>query len=139
MSLNIGGTGIVKPYARYHARTGTWSLRGLDGSETTIDRPTFAADFKNICTGWFRYREGLAPERVTDPSLDDPAAFPGEGFKRGFVVLAFSPKFFRGVAEVSGASMHLHGQLAPGGQPAWAIARRARCRPRGQRAGRRVA
>ena len=62
---------------------------------------------KNIRTGWLRFREGQAPERVIDPSLDRAAPSPGEDFKRGFVVTAFSPKFFGGAVEFSSASIHL--------------------------------
>jgi len=42
-----------------------------------------------------------------DPSIDQPAPSPGEGFKRGFVVMTFSPKFFGGAAEFAGTSVHL--------------------------------
>jgi hypothetical protein len=53
------------------------------------------------------FREGQAPERRIDPSLDRAAPSPGEGFKRGFVVMTFSPRFFGGAAEFSSASIHL--------------------------------
>ena len=36
-----------------------------------------------------------------------PAPSPGEGFKRGFVVMVYSPKFFGGAAEFASASIHL--------------------------------
>jgi hypothetical protein len=44
---------------------------------------------------------------VIDPSLDRVAPSPGEDFKRGFVVAAFSQKFFGGTVEFSSASIHL--------------------------------
>jgi hypothetical protein len=69
--------------------------------------PIFVADFDNIATGWFRFREGEPPERVMDPSIDRAAPFPGEGFKRGFVMMVYSPKFFGGAAEFGSASIHL--------------------------------
>ncbi len=70
-------------------------------------RPTFLLDLKNIRTGWLRFREGQAPERVIDPSLDRAAPSSADDFKRGFIVTAFSPKFFGGAVEFSSASIHL--------------------------------
>lgn len=107
MSLNIGGSGVVKPFCKYNAKADKWFVRGADGEDAEIPRPTFVIDFDNIATGWLRFREGQAPERLMDPSLDQPAPSPGEGFKRGFVVMAFSPKFFGGAAEFASASIHL--------------------------------
>ncbi|MFN3349090.1 MAG: hypothetical protein ACK41X_09035 [Pseudorhodoplanes sp.] len=72
-----------------------------------IARPMFLLDLKNIRTGWLRFREGQAPERLIDPSLDRTAPSPGEDFKRGFVVSAFSQKFFGGTVEFASASIHL--------------------------------
>mgnify|MGYP003349752355 CR=1 FL=1 len=68
---------------------------------------SFLVDFANIATCWLRFREGQAPERLMDPSIDQAAPSPGEGFKRGFVVMTFSPKFFGGAAEFASASIHL--------------------------------
>ena len=45
------------------------TARGEDG-DAEIARPTFVADLPNIRTGWLRFRENQAPERVIDPSLD---------------------------------------------------------------------
>lgn len=47
-----------------------------------------------------------APERVIDPSLDRTAPNRGQGFKRGFVVNCYSPKFFSGLVERASASIH---------------------------------
>jgi len=107
MPLHIGGAGNGKPYVKYNAKADKWFVRGEDGGDQEIARPTFAIDFANIATGWLLFREGQAPERRIDPSLDRAAPSPGEGFKRGFVVMTFSPKFFGGVAEFSSASIHL--------------------------------
>jgi hypothetical protein len=106
MSLNIGATGSIKPYVKINAKADKWFVRGADG-DTEIPRPTFVIDLANIRTGWLRFVEGQAPERVIDPSLDQISPNPGTGFKRGFVVACFSPKFFGGVAELSSASMHV--------------------------------
>jgi hypothetical protein len=107
MPLNIGGSGTVKPYVKYNAKADKWFVRGAEGGDIEIARPTFQLDLKNIRTGWFCFREGQAPERVIDPSLDRTAPSPGAEFKRGFVVMAFSPKFFGGVVELSSASIHV--------------------------------
>ena len=107
MALNIGGTGIAKPYCKYNAKADKWFARGADGQDAEIQRPTFVIDLDNIATGWLLFREGQAPERLMDPSLDQPAPSPGDGFRRGFVVATFSPKFFGGVAEFASASIHL--------------------------------
>jgi len=107
MGLNIGGSGIIKPYVKYNAKADKWFVRGEDGNDAEIARPTFVIDLDNIATGWLRFREGQAPERVMDASLEQPAPSPGEGFKRGFVVATYSPKFFGGVVEFASASIHL--------------------------------
>jgi hypothetical protein len=107
MPLNIGGSGVVKPYVKYNAKADKWFVRAPEGGDQEIARPTFLLDLKNIRTGWLRFREGQAPERVIDPSLDRIAPNPGEDFKRGFVVAAFSQKFFGGTVEFASASIHL--------------------------------
>lgn len=107
MPLNIGGSGVVKPYVKFNAKADKWFVRAPEGGDQEIARPTFLLDLKNIRTGWLRFLEGQAPERVIDPSLDRTAPNPGEGFKRGFVVMAFSQKFFGGAVEFASASIHL--------------------------------
>jgi hypothetical protein len=64
MSLNIGGSGIIKPYCKYNAKADKWFVRGADGEDAEIQRPTFVIDLDNIATGWVHFREGQAPERV---------------------------------------------------------------------------
>jgi hypothetical protein len=107
MGLNIGTTGSIKPFVKYNAKADKWFLRPQGGEEQEIARPTFALDLANIRTGWFRFAEGQAPERVIDPSLTQLAPQPGPTFKRGFVVAANSPKNFGGTVEIASASMHL--------------------------------
>lgn len=106
MPLNIGASGTIKPYVKYNSKADKWFTKGPDG-DLEIVRPTFLADFKNIATGWLRFREGQAPERVISPSLDRDVPCPGEDFKRGFVLAVFSQKFFGGLAELSSASIHV--------------------------------
>ena len=69
--LNIGASGSIKPYAKYNSKADKWFVRGDEG-DVEIGRPTFVADFANIRTGWLRFREGQAPERVID--LESPPA-----------------------------------------------------------------
>jgi hypothetical protein len=107
MPLQIGGSGTGKPFCKYNAKADKWFVRGPDGADLEVQRPSFVIDLDNIATGWLLFREGQAPERVMDPSIDQPAPSPGEGFKRGFVVMTFSPKFFGGAAELAGTSVHL--------------------------------
>lgn len=107
MALNIGGSGSIKPYVKFNAKSDKWFVRAPEGGDKEIPRPTFLIDLKNIRTGWFRFLEGQAPERRIDPSLDHPAPSPGDGFKRGFVVMTFSQKFFGGAVEFGSASIHL--------------------------------
>ena len=107
MGLNIGGSGNIKPFCKFNAKADKWFVRTVDGEDNEVQRPTFVADFDNIATGWLLFREGQAPERVMDASIDRAAPMPGEGFKRGFVMMTFSPKFFGGMAEFAGASIHL--------------------------------
>jgi hypothetical protein len=107
MPLNIGGRGVGKPYVKYSAKADKWFVRGSDGGDVEIQRPTFLVDFDNIATGWLRFREGQAPERMMDPSLDRTAPSPGDGFKRSFVVNTHSRAIFGGIAEFASASTHV--------------------------------
>ena len=105
MPLNIGANGNIKPYVKYNAKADKWFMRGEEG-DVEIARPTFAADFANIRTGWLKFREGQAPERRIDPSLVESAPQPDESFKRGFVLSVYSKQFFSGLVELSSASFH---------------------------------
>jgi hypothetical protein len=107
MPLQIGGAGTGRPYAKFNAKSDKWFVRGIDGADAEIQRPTFVIDLDNIATGWTRFREGQAPERVMDASLTQSAPSPGEGFKRGFMVLTFSTKYFGGIAEFAATSVHV--------------------------------
>ena len=106
MPLAIGASGVIKPYVKYNSKADKWFVRAEGGGDQEIARPTFLMDLANIRTGWLRFLEGQAPERVIDPSLDRTAPNPGQGFKRGFVVNCFSPKFFGGLVELASASIH---------------------------------
>jgi len=106
MPLAIGASGVIRPYVKYNSKADKWFVRAEGGGDQEIARPTFLMDLANIRTGWLRFLEGQAPERVIDPSLDRTAPNPGQGFKRGFVVNCYSPKFFGGLVELASASIH---------------------------------
>jgi hypothetical protein len=106
MPLNIGASGAIKPYVKFNAKADKWFAKGETG-DVEIGRPTFVADLHNIATGWLRFIEGQAPERVIDPAHDQSAPNPGQGFKRGFVLAVYSQNSFGGVAELSSASLHV--------------------------------
>lgn len=106
MALNIGASGTIKPYVKYNAKADKWFVRAEGGGDLEIARPTFLLDLANIRTGWLRFQEGQAPDRIIDPSLDQVAPRPDDTFKRGFVVMAFSPKNFGGAVEFASASIH---------------------------------
>ena len=54
MTLNIGGSGATKPYAKYNSKADKWFARGETGDQE-VGRPTFVADLANIRTGWLRF------------------------------------------------------------------------------------
>jgi hypothetical protein len=105
MPLNIG-TGNFRDYVKYNSKSDKWYVRA-DGGDQEIDRPTFVADLANIATGWLRFREGQAPERRIDPSLDRMSPAPSGDHKRGFMLLVYSQQFFGGAVEFSSASAHV--------------------------------
>jgi hypothetical protein len=105
-NLNIGGSSNFIPKVKFNSKSGNWSVRGENGTDE-IEMPTFIADCLEIRTGWQRYREYQAPERVIDPTLDRMAPCPGEGFKRCFVILVYSEIYFKGLAELSSTSIHM--------------------------------
>ena len=133
MPLNIGASGSIKPYVKFNAKADKWFAKGENG-DVEIARPTFIADLPNIATGWLRFLEGQAPERVMDTSLDRAAPNPGNGFKRGFMLAVYSQKFFGGFAELS-ERLDPHGQRHPRGLLGL---RGGACEPSGSSAGDRL-
>ena len=106
--LNIGSNGSSRPYCKYNAKSGRWSRQGENGEDIDIANPTFIADMANIETGWMRFREGQAPDRILDASLQETAAKPTEAdFKRGFILILYSKQYFGGAVELSSCSLHL--------------------------------
>lgn len=116
--LNLGGGEFV-PYVKFNSKSDKWLVRG-DGQDVEIGRPTFVADFRNIRTGWFWLKSGMAPQIIYDPSLSTPAPKPKDTFvdergktrdcyKRGFKLDLFSQSFFGGdgLVEFTGASQHV--------------------------------
>ena len=108
MTLNIGGTSNSKPYFKYSAKSDKWFVRGADGQDKEIERPTFAADLANIETGWLRFREGQPPERVMDPSLQQARSVSGRRIQARLCAASVSARSISdGVAEIASTSIHL--------------------------------
>jgi hypothetical protein len=103
MSNPAGGDGNFTVYVKYNAKAGRWYTKEdkQDGVEFEVTNMTAVFDIANIRTGWFLFAAGVAPAKTFDPSLAEAAAKPGDGFKRGFELLAFSDKNLGGKREFS--------------------------------------
>lgn len=55
MALNIGASGVIRPYVKYNAKSDKWFVRGEGGGDLEIARPTFLLDLANIRTGWLHF------------------------------------------------------------------------------------
>lgn len=105
MPINVS-SGEIKPFIKYNAKAGRWFV-----GEDELPLPVrLVADFQNLHTGWFRFSEGMAPERVLDPALDNQAPKPDQGFKRGFILTVLSKQ--HGALEFSSASFHTLSAIA---------------------------
>jgi hypothetical protein len=99
--LDIGPSGgEFSPYLKYNAKENWWGYHG-DETEKELREPRFAIDLRNIQTGWLRYDEGAAPDRVVDPAPGIRASRPSDRHKRGFIVRVFGRTDFTGAAEFS--------------------------------------
>lgn len=108
MGLNlVAETVDFDPWVKYNAKAGRWYIKGDDGNEKEVDKPTFVADMANIKTGWILFLEGQAPSKEFDPSLEQMLPKPSDAHKRGFQLRLFSGKSFGGVVELCSSSMHL--------------------------------
>ena len=45
-------------YCKYNAKADKWFVRGADGEDVEIQRPTFVIDLDNIATGWLLLPRG---------------------------------------------------------------------------------
>ncbi len=119
--LNLGSGGDFIPYAKFNGKAGRWYAKKGE-VEVEVNNPTFVADFDNIKTGWFWFKEGSAPSIILDDSLSAPAPKPPQTFvdsqgktrdcyKRGFELKLFSQAAFGGVVVLNGAAMHLNAAI----------------------------
>lgn len=110
MAFNIG-SGEAVNFLKYNAKAGRFYYKDAE-----IQNPVFLVDFSTLKTGWFYYREGVAPEKVYDPSLSEPALRPEKTykdasgkdvacFKRGAEVKIFSDTLFNGEADFGSTSL----------------------------------
>lgn len=98
-----GGGGDFKVFCKYNAKAGRFYTKEdkPESEEYEVVNMTAAFDMDNLRTGWFLFAPGVAPVKNFDPSLDQAAASPGDGFKRGFELDLFSDKNLGGVREFS--------------------------------------
>lgn len=103
MSNPASGDGEFTPFVKYNAKAGRWYTKKdePDAAEFEVGDMTAVFDMDNLQTGWFLFAAGTAPVKHMDPSLSEPAAKPGEGFKRGFQLDVFSTKNLLGKREFS--------------------------------------
>ena len=56
MALNIGASGVIRPYVKYNAKSDKWFVRGEGGGDLEIARPTSprcaAAGGWIVATAW---------------------------------------------------------------------------------------
>lgn len=108
MAFYTGGDAI--DFLKYNAKAGRFYFKDQE-----IKDPVFIADIGNIKPGWFYLREGQAPEKVLDPSLNQHAPRPEmkytdkEGkekycYQRGFEMNIFSNNLFGGVVQFGSTS-----------------------------------
>jgi len=90
MPLNIGSSGEAANYLKFNAKSSRLAINDAEGDQIEITNLTAIFDLERIVTGWLRFREGQAPERLLDHPNGDSAPRPeGEGFKRGFVLQVY--------------------------------------------------
>ena len=101
MNSNSGAEGSFKVYCSYNAKAGRFYTKDdkPDAEQYEVVNFTAIFDMDNLKTGWFLFAPGVAPVKQFDPSLTEPTAKPGEGFKKGFELDIYSEKNLGGVRE----------------------------------------
>jgi hypothetical protein len=112
MALNLltENTGSYDPYIKFNSKSGRFSIKDDSGNEKEVTPDQFILDLENIKTGWLYFATGLAPDRIWDANLTQPAPKPSDQHKRGFSLRFYSKKL-GGVFELSGNSMHLRSSI----------------------------
>jgi len=115
MPLNLpqAGDGDFIPYCAYNAKAGRWFNKNEDGDMVELDGfVNIAADFDSIKTGFFRFMEGQAPDKVFDSSVGaNDAEKASDQHKRGFQLMVFSKKTLGGVRELSSTAGVFNAEL----------------------------
>lgn len=98
---NTATGGDFIPFLSYNAKAGRWYTKNDEPNAELweVTNMTAIFDIENIRTGWFLFAAGVAPVKQFDPSLQEAAPKPGEGFKRGFELRVYSDKNLGGVRE----------------------------------------
>jgi hypothetical protein len=104
MTLFFGDEQTIS-YIKFNAKERLWAINDDQGEVLKIDPPRMLIDIEHVQTGWFRFREGQAPDILLDVK-DVPAPEPeGENHKRGFRVFVFSTDL--GLREFTSSSLML--------------------------------
>ena len=107
------GDGNFDTYVKFNAKAGRWYTKPSDGGEEfEIEKEEMTAvwDFANAKTGYFLFAEGMAPEKIYDPSLSQAAPKPDNPkAKRGVEIRLFFKEL--GVREFSTTSTFVLGQI----------------------------
>lgn len=76
-------TGDFLPYIGFNAKSDKWFVKVGTEKVALKGEIAFVVDFKNLKTGWMLFADGLAPNKVYDPSIEEKAAQPSPKHKRG--------------------------------------------------------
>jgi hypothetical protein len=95
----------VTRYIKYNSKENVWGINDAAGEVIEIQPPKMIMDFENLQTGYFRFRDGQAPDIVLDQDSRAPEPEGGQ-HKRGFQCQAYSPDL--GVREFSSCSYNLN-------------------------------
>ena len=89
MALVFGDEQVV-PYLKFNAKEKKWFINDEAGEIVEIDPPKLLMDLEHIRLGWFRFREGEAPDIVFDPPGREAMKPEAGDHKRGFQLNVYS-------------------------------------------------
>ena len=101
MTLVFGDEQVI-PYLKFNAKEKVWCINNEAGELVEIDPPKLLMDLEHIKIGWFRFREGQAPDIVFDPPGREATKPEAGDHKRGFQLNVYSRDY--GVREMASNS-----------------------------------